>query len=75
MKLYGIFLLICTFTCTILCDLHIGGILYPRETETRQLKTLDGLWDFVVQNVSTPFEGFNQKWYKTSLKTVSPNKY
>ncbi|KAJ8922926.1 hypothetical protein NQ315_001469 [Exocentrus adspersus] len=49
-------------------DIHRGGILYPRESETRQVVSLDGIWNFVVPNTSNPFIGFDFHWYKKDLK-------
>ncbi|KAG5893260.1 hypothetical protein JTB14_002666 [Gonioctena quinquepunctata] len=51
-------------------DIHKGGILYPRESETRQVVSLNGLWNFVIPNISDPFIGFEQHWYKKDLKEV-----
>ncbi|XP_030751685.1 beta-glucuronidase-like isoform X2 [Sitophilus oryzae] len=50
--------------------LHKGGILYPRESETRQIQSLDGLWNFVVMNNSNPVLGFKQHWHKKSLREL-----
>ncbi|KAJ8963678.1 hypothetical protein NQ314_005471 [Rhamnusium bicolor] len=49
-------------------DIHRGGILFPRESETRQVVSLDGIWNFVVPNTSNPFVGFEQHWYKKDLR-------
>lgn len=54
--------------CT--ADIHRGGILFPRESETRQVVSLDGIWNFVVPNTSNPFVGFDFHWYKKDLKEV-----
>ncbi|XP_074040769.1 beta-glucuronidase-like isoform X1 [Leptinotarsa decemlineata] len=52
-------------------EIHKGGILFPRESETRQIVSLDGLWNFIVPNISDPFIGFEQHWYKKALKEVN----
>lgn len=55
--------------------IHRGGILFPRESETRQVLSLDGLWNFVTPGInysSSPYAGFEQHWYKKDLKAVSP---
>lgn len=52
-------------------DIHRGGILYPRESETRQVVSLDGLWNFALPNTSNPFLGFEHHWYKKDLREVS----
>ncbi|CAG9857009.1 unnamed protein product [Phyllotreta striolata] len=53
-----------------LSEIHRGGILYPRNTETRQVVPLDGLWNFVAPNITNPFVGFDQLWYRDSLKKI-----
>ncbi|XP_057653720.1 beta-glucuronidase-like [Diorhabda carinulata] len=52
------------------CEIHRGGILYPKNTETRQVVPLDGLWYFIAPNTTNPFIGFENHWYKRSLKEV-----
>ncbi|KAF7265787.1 hypothetical protein GWI33_020863 [Rhynchophorus ferrugineus] len=73
MKLWAILLHVCTAFITARAVLHQGGILFPRESETRQVLTLDGLWNFVVMNNSNPFQGFKHHWHKKSLKEVDAN--
>lgn len=46
------------------------GLLFPRESETRELKSLNGIWNFVTSPESDPLIGFRQFWYKNSLKNV-----
>ena len=46
--------------------------LFPKESETREVKKLDGVWNFrtipidVDQNI-----GFTDKWYSKSLSLVN----
>ena len=46
--------------------------LYPRESETREVKSLNGVWNFRTiaingdQNI-----GFNDKWYSKPLQLVN----
>lgn len=73
---YGAFLLfLCMCTRYSKAVIHRGGILFPRESETRQVTSLDGIWSFVAPTVNTsiknPFIGFDQHWYKRELKDVS----
>ncbi|XP_066900942.1 beta-glucuronidase [Halyomorpha halys] len=42
-----------------------SGILYPRESETRQVKSLDGIWRFRASNNST--QGFEENWFADRL--------
>lgn len=46
------------------------GILFPQESEKRQLNTLDGIWNFRAANRSNQEEGFNEQWYLKPLKKV-----
>ncbi|CAG9773800.1 unnamed protein product [Ceutorhynchus assimilis] len=54
-------------------SIHKGGILYPRESETRQVVSLDGIWNFIVPEVNSsknPLVGFEQHWYKRELTQI-----
>lgn len=35
------------------------------------MKSLDGIWNFVKSNESSPTEGIREKWYLSDLKKVS----
>ncbi|XP_046744627.1 beta-glucuronidase-like [Diprion similis] len=48
----------------------LPGLLYPRESESRQIVSLNGMWDFVVSPASDPDQGFREGWYKTDLNKV-----
>ncbi|XP_072159329.1 beta-glucuronidase isoform X1 [Bemisia tabaci] len=43
-----------------------GGILYPRESPTREVKSLDGIWNFKLSKPDH-FSGFHERWYHTDL--------
>ncbi|CAH1376183.1 unnamed protein product [Tenebrio molitor] len=45
-----------------------AGILYPRASESRDLRTLDGLWSFALTNNSV--NGRAEKWYRVNFKAV-----
>ena len=45
-------------------------MLQPRESENREIKDISGMWIFRADNSSTRNEGFEQAWYKTSLRKV-----
>lgn len=65
-------------TCqTFLCILFLKGLfvegflrgmLYPRESETRQVKSLDGMLDFRADISSI---GFDEMWYSLPLAQVN----
>lgn len=52
-------------------DTQTVGLLYPRESETREVKSLDGIWNFVKSNQTAPTEGIRDKWYLNDLSKVS----
>ncbi|XP_050457603.1 beta-glucuronidase isoform X1 [Cataglyphis hispanica] len=41
----------------------LPGLLYPRESESREVKSLDGLWDFVVSPEGDALRGYREGWY------------
>ncbi|XP_052862804.1 beta-glucuronidase [Anopheles cruzii] len=43
------------------------GLLYPIESETRELKKLDGMWNFVRSDSNNPSQGIREKWYGDDL--------
>ncbi|XP_063236028.1 beta-glucuronidase-like [Bacillus rossius redtenbacheri] len=45
----------------------VGG-LYPRQTASRDLLSLDGLWNFRLTPTSDSQQGYKQQWYKQQLK-------
>lgn len=45
-----------------------------RDSETREVKTLDGIWNFVKSNVSNPTEGIRAKWFEQELSAVYASK-
>ncbi|XP_072272210.1 beta-glucuronidase isoform X1 [Pyxicephalus adspersus] len=49
-----------------------GGMLYPRETPTRELKELNGVWSFRADTSPGRDEGFAKQWYKSPLRTTGP---
>ena len=49
----------------IIIYLHVShGLLYPRESETREIKSLDGLWKFRTQPLLEPELGFDSLWFE-----------
>lgn len=47
-----------------------GGMLYPRESPSRERKELDGLWSFRADFSAGRHEGFEQQWYRRPLREV-----
>lgn len=48
-----------------------GGILSPQASESRELLTLDGLWQFTTADRSQQNQGFVEKWFEKSLNEVA----
>lgn len=59
---------------TLIAHLCTANILYPIESESRELRTLHGLWYFKISPPLDQMVGFNNKWYTTKFETVSQNK-
>jgi beta-glucuronidase len=55
---------------SLLSNVESAGILYPRASETRELITLDGLWNFALTNSTDPVRGHVNKWYQINFKEV-----
>lgn len=47
-----------------------GGMLYPRESASRERKELNGLWKFRADFSENRRQGFEQQWYRTPLREV-----
>ena len=47
-----------------------AGLLYPRESETRDVRTLNGMWNFVKSDVNDPMQGVREKWFEKELEKV-----
>lgn len=48
---------------------NTAGILYPRESESREVKSLDGMWNFRL-SLPDPLVGFKERWYMKELSKV-----
>ncbi|GLG94854.1 Beta-glucuronidase [Gryllus bimaculatus] len=48
-------------------DVSPGGVLYPRESETRDVRSLDGIWNFRLASETDPLAGFTHKWFDSDL--------
>ncbi|XP_077514813.1 beta-glucuronidase [Amblyomma americanum] len=49
-----------------------ASVLYPRESESREVKRLDGVWNFRASSDSDPEEGFQKKWFQQPLSLTGP---
>ncbi|XP_025410641.1 beta-glucuronidase isoform X1 [Sipha flava] len=50
---------------------NTAGILYPRESESREVKSLDGMWNFRL-SLPDPLVGFKERWYMKDLSKSGP---
>lgn len=57
-------------TGTLAEDSKWGG-LYPRESGSREVKSLDGLWNFRLAPLHDPLQGFREEWFLRPLSKVS----
>lgn len=48
----------------------LPGMLFPRDSESRSLRHLDGIWNFRIDDSDNRNAGFEQKWYSAPLKQV-----
>ncbi|KAJ0176544.1 hypothetical protein K1T71_007723 [Dendrolimus kikuchii] len=49
----------------------LGGALYPQASETRDLRTLDGIWNFRA-SPPDPEYGYRNGWYEQDLEKTGP---
>jgi beta-glucuronidase len=49
----------------------LSGILYPRESESREVVSLGGIWKFRTSPTDDQEKGFENKWYSTNFEEVS----
>uniref|UniRef100_A0A2H8U010 Beta-glucuronidase n=3 Tax=Melanaphis sacchari TaxID=742174 RepID=A0A2H8U010_9HEMI len=47
-----------------------ANILYPVESESREVRTLHGLWNFKISPPSNQMIGFDENWYATRFETL-----
>ncbi|XP_043510365.1 beta-glucuronidase [Frieseomelitta varia] len=48
----------------------LPGMLYPRESESREVKSLDGMWDFVISPSGDALKGYREAWFADELSKV-----
>ena len=44
------------------------GLLFPQDSESRETKSLDGVWNFRLAPISDPDVGFSEKWFENGLE-------
>ena len=60
-------LLLLYFAFIVACS----GLLYPKDSTSRLVKELNGIWHFRVDNSASRQEGFTEEWYSKPLQSVS----
>ncbi|XP_050437115.1 beta-glucuronidase isoform X1 [Adelges cooleyi] len=56
---------------TLVACVDAVGILYPRESESREVKSLDGMWNFRLSEPDSLI-GFKERWYMKDLSKTGP---
>lgn len=66
-------LLLLMFDSVIINTVHasLDPCLYPHESETREVKSLDGIWNFVRGSELDPDQGVRDGWFADDLKSLS----
>ncbi|XP_078535590.1 beta-glucuronidase [Lissotriton helveticus] len=49
-----------------------GGLLSPRESKSRELKELGGVWSFRADSSESRNRGFEERWYRSPLRETGP---
>ncbi|XP_052024762.1 beta-glucuronidase [Apodemus sylvaticus] len=49
-----------------------GGMLFPKESPSREVKALDGLWHFRADLSNNRLQGFEEQWYRQPLRESGP---
>ncbi|KAM9385247.1 LOW QUALITY PROTEIN: beta-glucuronidase [Pholidichthys leucotaenia] len=65
-------LVLCLFAVLDSALMLDGGMLFPRESSSREVKNLDGLWVFRADKSADRNQGFRESWYKQSLSETGP---
>lgn len=63
------------FLALIVFKTRLGAstLLYPRDSETREQKSLDGVWHFRVPHAADGNAAFHENWFASSFQEVSKN--
>lgn len=70
-EMSGIFRLLCLLAVLDVGCLLDTGMLYPRESSSREVKELNGLWSFRADMSPNRNQGFEGAWYKSRLEEVN----
>lgn len=67
----GMFRVLCLLAVLDAGCLLDTGMLFPRESSSREVKELNGLWTFRADMSPNRNQGFDRAWYKSRLAEVS----
>ncbi|XP_011404336.1 PREDICTED: beta-glucuronidase-like [Amphimedon queenslandica] len=62
--------LLLVVTLLILVNNYCEGLLYPKDSSSRLVKDLDGIWHFRIDRSELRDEGFKEKWYSQALQST-----
>ncbi len=48
-----------------------NGLLFPKDSPSRLVKDLNGVWKFKIDDSPSRNDGFNEKWYSKPLSQVT----
>uniref|UniRef100_A0A8P4GIX9 Beta-glucuronidase n=1 Tax=Dicentrarchus labrax TaxID=13489 RepID=A0A8P4GIX9_DICLA len=68
----GMFRVVCLLAVFDAVCLLDTGMLFPRESSSREVKELNGLWDFRADQSPNRNQGFDRAWYKSRLAETGP---
>ena len=51
----------------LICTRHVVGLLFPRESESRDMKDLSGRWKFRVDDSTDRNQSFREQWWEKPL--------
>ena len=66
--LFTILLLFATWNCVHMLD---SGMLFPRESSSREIREINGLWNFRADFSLNRNLGFEQAWFKSRMAEVN----
>ncbi|KAM8742084.1 beta-glucuronidase-like [Acanthopagrus schlegelii] len=68
----GMLRVVCLFAAFDAVCLLDSGMLFPRESPSREVKELNGLWDFRADDSTNRNQSFESAWYKKRLAETGP---
>ncbi|XP_017077321.1 beta-glucuronidase-like [Drosophila eugracilis] len=58
------------FNATLSLPTSTSGLLYPQDSETREVRSLDGIWQMLKSSSNRPMEGYQEKWFEKGLSQL-----